>query len=93
MAVADGDPISKPVNLTSVYSVLHFKLKTDLKGDYYSKGFKINKIVMRTMGTDDEFKRKLIIDLPQSPLSRRAWQRRLSTSIFSKPTVPLMPCN
>lgn len=62
LAVADGDPISKPVNLTSVYSVLHFKLKTDLKGDYYSKGFKINKIVMRTMGADDEFKRKLIID-------------------------------
>lgn len=67
LAIADGADIAKPVSLSSVYSVLHFKLKTDLVGDYYAKGFKVNKIVLKTLGKDgnqskDLFMRKLTLD-------------------------------
>lgn len=67
LAIADGSDIAKPVSLTSVYSILRFNFKTDLVGDYYNRGFKINKIVLKTLGKDasgnkDQFMRKLTLD-------------------------------
>lgn len=59
LAIADGENIAKPISMTSTYSVLHFKLQSDTK-DYYEKGFKVNKIVLKAM--DGEFQRNLTID-------------------------------
>lgn len=59
LAIADGENIAKPISMTSTYSVLHFKLQSDTK-DYYEKGFKVNKIVLKAMG--GEFQRNLTID-------------------------------
>lgn len=59
LAIADGENIAKPISMTSTYSVLHFKLQSDTK-DYYEKGFKVNKIVLKAM--DGEFQRNLTIN-------------------------------
>lgn len=63
LAVADGDEIAKPLNLTSVYHILNFKLKTELDAKYYQNGgFKIHKIVLTPMESGKEFNTKLTIN-------------------------------
>ncbi|WP_277123045.1 hypothetical protein [Bacteroides ndongoniae] len=63
LAVADGQEIAKPLNLTSVYHILNFKLKTELDAKYYQNGgFKIHKIVLTPMENNKEFNTKLTIN-------------------------------
>lgn len=63
LAVADGQKIAKPLNLTSVYHILNFKLKTELDAKYYQNGgFKIHKIVLTPMEKDKKFNTKLTIN-------------------------------
>ena len=63
LAVADGEEIAKPLNLTSVYHILNFKLKTELDAKYYQNGgFKIHKIVLTPMESGKEFNTKLTIN-------------------------------
>lgn len=62
MAIADESSIEKPIALKSIYSVFHFRLTTDLVGDYYSKGFKVYKIEMKAMNSATPFARKTTLD-------------------------------
>lgn len=63
LAIADGSDIAKPISLSSVYSIFHIQLTTDLESKYYAgEGFKVNKVVLETMTEDDKFMRKLVLN-------------------------------
>lgn len=53
--------LAKPIQLVSVYSVLNLRLTSYTPG-YYDKGFKVNKVVVKTVANGDVFKRNLVID-------------------------------
>lgn len=61
LKVKDGEAIQKPVELTSIYSVLKIRLKTELEDQYYNKGFRVNKIVLKSADGTNIFKRNITI--------------------------------
>ena len=61
LRVKDGQAIQKPVELTSIYSVLKFRLNTELEDQYYKKGFRVNKIVLKSANGDNIFDRDITI--------------------------------
>ena len=61
LAVKDGEAIQKPVQLTSIYSVLKVSLKTELEEEYYKEGFRVNKIVLKSADATNIFKRDITI--------------------------------
>lgn len=54
--------VQKPIQLTSIYSVLKIRLKTELEDQYYNKGFRVNKVVLKSpKETEKIFDRKITI--------------------------------
>lgn len=54
--------VQKPIQLTSIYSVLKIRLKTELEDQYYNKGFRVNKVVLKSpKATEKIFERKITI--------------------------------
>lgn len=67
--------LAKPIQLVSVYSVLNLRLTSYTPG-YYDKGFKVNKVVVKTVAVDDVFKRNLVID----PVKLAELQKKVATN-------------
>lgn len=82
-AAADGQSTEKPIQLKSIYSVLHLTLKADLDEKFYRDGFKVNKVELRTLGTDDVFYRSLIIN----PVRVADIQKKV---MAENPTLPFL---
>lgn len=54
--------VQKPIQLTSIYSVLKIRLKTELEDQYYNKGFRVNKVVLKSpKKTEKIFERNITI--------------------------------
>ena len=77
LKVKDGEAIQKPVELTSIYSVLQIRLKTELEDQYYNKGFRVNKIVLKSANGDNIFKRDITI----SPKKIQEVQKAVNNSL------------
>lgn len=67
--------LAKPIQLVSVYSVLNLRLTSYTPG-YYDKGFKVNKVVVKTVAKGDVFKRNLVID----PVKLAELQEKVATN-------------
>lgn len=67
--------LAKPIQLVSVYSVLNLRLTSYTPG-YYDKGFKVNKVVVKTVAENDVFKRNLVID----PVKLANLQKKVATN-------------
>lgn len=67
--------LAKPIQLVSVYSVLNLRLTSYTPG-YYDKGFKVNKVVVKTVAKGDVFKRNLVID----PVKLAKLQEKVATN-------------
>ena len=67
--------LAKPIQLVSVYSVLNLRLTSYTPG-YYDKGFKVNKVVVKTVADGDVFKRNLVID----PVKLAELQKNVATN-------------
>ena len=67
LAIKDREAIQKPISMTSAYSVLQFRLHlrydSEDKGKYVGeKGFRVNKVVLQTLGSRDAFDQNLTLD-------------------------------
>lgn len=65
-ATEEGAKLEVPIGLTSIYSVLRLRMKTDLKPsettDYYKNGFKVYKIELEPTKEGETFKRSFILN-------------------------------
>lgn len=87
-ATEEGAKLEIPIGLTSIYSVLRLRMKTDLKPsettDYYKNGFKVYKIELEPTKEGETFKRSFILN----PADLADLQIKVREE---NPTLPIMP--